>query len=97
MPVADTPRRTLRVADDEWSGWVKAAKKEGLSVSAWIRAAATDRLAATKPKPKGKLIKLKGITLEGAGAPLCPPHPKAARTVLNGGLVRCGACGDLVK
>lgn len=108
--MARTPLRTLRVADDEWAAWTKAAEKTGLSVSAWLREAASDRLLIGSPpittkrtrggNPSGgkKATDLKPPPAGPApGASVCPPHPKAARTVLNGGLVRCGACGDLVK
>ncbi len=97
--MARTPLRTLRVADDEWQRWVKAAKKEGVAVSELIRRSVTSdlnrraevkRIADLAPAPKRK-------AKPTPSASVSCPHPSGAKTLLNGGLVRCGACGDLVK
>jgi hypothetical protein len=83
----------MRIPDDEWEAWRANASTEGQTITAWVRARCGEGAGETG-----------SATTTGTAPGAVPPpppvtcsHPRGARQLLNGGLVRCGACGDLVK
>ncbi len=103
-----TPIRNLRVSDQDWKAWKEAAEVEGVSVTALVRQRMTEAPAERDVlQPDGVISPPNSLGIrtestmgkrptEPAGPVECK-HPRGARTLLNGGMVRCGACGDLVK
>lgn len=95
-----TPRFSIRVDPAELKRWKKAAKAEGLDVSAWIRSRCN--IPAEPPSARqatyyGNMPRSKRKAKPTPSASVSCPHPKAQRRVLNGGIVKCDACKELVK
>lgn len=108
--MASTPIRGIRVSDEEWEAWGRAAEAEQVSVSEWLRMAADLRVAdlaaggTSNPEVVLELVPTEGTS--GRVMEVVTPtvtecaHPKEARKQLAYGTFcasELGGCGRKVR